>query len=49
MGTNVSDSLGVAVRPSRNGSASHLPVIVDIVHNSGRVVPNPDPPSNSYG
>ena len=48
MGTNVSGNLGVAVRSSRNASASHLPVIVDIVHKSSRVVPCPDRPSNSY-
>ena len=48
MGTNVSGNLGVAVRSSRNASASHLPVIVHIVHKSSRVVPCPDRPSNSY-
>ena len=48
MGTNVSGTLGIAVRSSRNASASHLPVIVDIVHNPGRVVPYPNRPSNSH-
>ena len=47
MGTNVTGTLGVAVRSSRNASASHLPVIFDIVHKSNRVVPYPDRPSDS--
>ena len=40
MGTNVSGTLGVTVRSSCNASASHLPVIVDIVQKClTRIVP----------